>query len=76
MRIGDGQHRPAVRVSSDSPPPGSGGGDGLRPALVRDNENYVGSFKKGDQPLPPAMDVAVLACPDVRLDVHKMAPGA
>lgn len=40
--------------------------------LVRNNKNYVRSFKKGDLPLPPAKHVAVLACMDARLDVHKM----
>lgn len=40
--------------------------------LVRNNENYASSFKKGDLPLPPAKHVAVLACMDARLDVHKI----
>ena len=38
--------------------------------LVRNNETYARSFKKGDLPLPPARQVAVLACMDARLDVH------
>src|SRR5205085_6716076 len=29
-------------------------------------------FDKGDLPLPPARKVAVLACMDARLDVHKI----
>jgi carbonic anhydrase len=41
-------------------------------ALVRNNENYVRAFAKGDLPLPPAKHVAVLACMDARLDVHKI----
>jgi len=40
--------------------------------LVRNNEKYAGSFKKGGLPLPPAKHVAVLACMDARLDVHKI----
>ena len=40
--------------------------------LVRHNQTYAGSFKKGDLPLPPAKHVAVLACMDARLDVHKI----
>lgn len=41
-------------------------------SLVRNNENYARSFTKGDLPLPPAKHVAVLACMDARLDVHKI----
>ena len=40
--------------------------------LVRNNEEYARSFKKGDLPLPPAKQVAVVACMDARLDVHKI----
>src|SRR5881296_343346 len=40
--------------------------------LVRNNQTYAGSFKKGDLPLPPAKHLAVLACMDARLDVHKV----
>lgn len=40
--------------------------------LVRKNEDYARSFQKGDLPLPPAKHVAVLACMDARLDVHKI----
>src|SRR5437899_10922737 len=40
--------------------------------LVRNNDSYVRSFKKGDLPLPPAKHVAVLACMDARRDVHKI----
>ncbi len=40
--------------------------------LVRNNQSYAASFKKGDLPLPPAKHVAVLACMDARLDVHKI----
>jgi carbonic anhydrase len=40
--------------------------------LVRNNESYARSFKKGSLPLPPAKHIAVLACMDARLDVHKI----
>jgi len=40
--------------------------------LIRNNEGYAKSFTKGDLPLPPAKHVAVLACMDARLDVHKI----
>ena len=40
--------------------------------LLRNNESYAKSFSKGSLPLPPAKGVAVLACMDARLDVHKI----
>ena len=40
--------------------------------LLRNNEAYAESFEKGDLPLPPAKGVAVVACMDARLDVHKI----
>jgi len=40
--------------------------------LVRNNESYAKSFTKGNLALPPAKGVAVLACMDARLDVHKI----
>ena len=40
--------------------------------LIRNNEAYSRSFSKGSLPLPPAKHVAVLACMDARLDVHKI----
>jgi len=36
------------------------------------NIAYAESFEKGDLPLPPAKGVAVVACMDARLDVHKI----
>jgi carbonic anhydrase len=36
------------------------------------NAAYAGSFEKGDLPLPPARGMAVVACMDARLDVHKI----
>src|SRR5258706_7195532 len=40
--------------------------------LLRNNEIYAKSFTKGDLALPPAKHIAVLACMDARLDVHKI----
>ena len=40
--------------------------------LVRNNESYARKFDKGDLPMPPAKHLAVLACMDARLDVHKI----
>src|ERR1700730_131001 len=40
--------------------------------LLKNNESYAKSFTKGDLTLPPAKGVAVLACMDARLDVHKI----
>src|SRR6516162_11963708 len=40
--------------------------------LVNNNASYAASFEKGDLALPPAKHVAVLACMDARLDVHKI----
>lgn len=40
--------------------------------LIRNNEAYARSFNKDNLPLPPAKRVAVLACMDARLDVHKI----
>ena len=40
--------------------------------LVRNNQSYAQGFDQGDLPIPPAKRVAVLACMDARLDVHKI----
>jgi carbonic anhydrase len=45
---------------------------GITDELLRSNEAYASSFNKGDLPLPPAKRVAVVACMDARLDVHKI----
>ena len=39
--------------------------------FLENNAAYAESFEKGDLPLPPARGVAVVACMDARLDVHK-----
>jgi carbonic anhydrase len=40
--------------------------------LLEKNSAHAQSFTKGDLPMPPALKVAVLACMDARLDVHKI----
>jgi carbonic anhydrase len=40
--------------------------------LLQNNAAYAESFEKGDLQLPPARAVAVVACMDARLDVHKI----
>jgi carbonic anhydrase len=40
--------------------------------LLQNNTTYAESFDKGGLPLPPARGVAVVACMDARLDVHKI----
>ena len=41
-------------------------------ALLRNNDRHSSSFQKGHLPMPPAKKLAVLACMDARLDVHKI----
>jgi carbonic anhydrase len=38
--------------------------------LLQNNARYVGSFDKGDLPLPPGKQVAVVACMDARLNPY------
>jgi carbonic anhydrase len=40
--------------------------------LLQNNATYAQSFDKWDLQLPPARGVAVVACMDARLDVHKI----
>jgi carbonic anhydrase len=40
--------------------------------LLQRNAAYADSFTKGDLALPPARKLAVVACMDARLDVHKI----
>jgi carbonic anhydrase len=40
--------------------------------LIENNREYARSFDEGTLPLPPALKLAVLACMDARLDVHKI----
>ena len=39
--------------------------------LLAANERYAAGFDKGDLPLPPARQVAVLVCMDARIDPAK-----
>src|ERR1700688_3585491 len=40
--------------------------------LLKNNEASAKAFKKGQLPLPPSKKIAVLACMDARLDIHKI----
>src|SRR5438067_11873616 len=40
--------------------------------LLDNNKRYAEGFEKGDLPLPPAKEVAVVACMDARLHVSKV----
>jgi len=40
--------------------------------LLQNAERYAAEFDHGALPMPPAKRVAVLACMDARLDVHKI----
>ncbi|MGC2206917.1 MAG: carbonic anhydrase [Candidatus Dormiibacterota bacterium] len=40
--------------------------------VLINNSLYADAFTKGDLPLPPRLKLAVLACMDARLDVHKI----
>jgi carbonic anhydrase len=40
--------------------------------LLKNNEQYAASFDKGDLPMPPGKELAVVACMDARLDVYGM----
>jgi carbonic anhydrase len=40
--------------------------------LLKNNEAYAEGFDKGDLPMPPGKQVAVVACMDARLNVYGM----
>lgn len=40
--------------------------------LLRNNERYAREFDKGDLPAPPSRGVAIVACMDARLDIHRI----
>ena len=40
--------------------------------LIANNESYAAEFDQGELPLPPAKGLAVIACMDARLDVHRI----
>ena len=41
------------------------------PEMLAANERYAGEFTKGDLPMPPGRQVAILTCMDARLDPAK-----
>ncbi len=45
---------------------------GVTDDLLKNNENYAATFANGDLPTAPAKKLAVLACMDARLDVHRI----
>ena len=40
--------------------------------VLKSNAQYAEGFDKADLPLPPALNMAVVACMDARLDTHKL----
>ena len=40
--------------------------------VLKNNAKYAEGFDKADLPLPPALNMAVVACMDARLDTHKL----
>ncbi|MFB3819335.1 MAG: beta-class carbonic anhydrase [Candidatus Methylomirabilales bacterium] len=40
--------------------------------LLENNAQYAGRFQKSELPLPPKKRLAVVACMDARLDLHKI----
>ena len=40
--------------------------------LLDNNARYVDTFNKGDVPLPPGRNLAIVACMDARLDPHRI----
>ena len=40
--------------------------------VLKNNARYAESFDKGDLPSPPALNMAVVACMDARLDIHNL----
>ena len=40
--------------------------------VLKNNTQYAEGFDKADLPLPPALNMAVVACMDARLDTHKL----
>ncbi len=40
--------------------------------LLRNNERYANSFDKGDLPMPPAKQIAIVTCMDARLSPYVM----
>jgi carbonic anhydrase len=40
--------------------------------LLRNNEEYASTFDKGDLPMPPGKQIAVVTCMDARLSPYVM----
>ncbi len=40
--------------------------------VLKNNAQYAEGFDKADLPLPPALNMALVACMDARLDTHKL----
>ena len=40
--------------------------------LLRNNEEYAGTFDKGDLPIPPGKHIAIVTCMDARLSPYAM----
>ena len=40
--------------------------------LLRNNDTYAEGFDKGELPMPPSRQIAVVACMDARLDVYRI----
>src|ERR671920_545595 len=40
--------------------------------LLKNNERYANSFDKGDLPMPPAKQIAIVTCMDARLSPYVM----
>lgn len=40
--------------------------------LFDNNEAYAAAFDQGELPMPPAKQVAIVACMDARLDVYRI----
>lgn len=45
----------------------------IRDEVIAANQEYAGSFDKGDLPMPPGRHFAILTCMDARLDPAKYA---
>jgi len=45
---------------------------GIIDTLVAQNDAYAQGFSKGTLPMPPAKQIAIVACMDARLDVNKI----
>ncbi len=68
---------PSPPTTTNHGAPESGGmhkhvDNSLTDDVIRNNDGYAASFRKGALGVPPLKKLAVLACMDARLDVHKI----